>query len=77
MSASPWERVYPGWYRNREDSTVYVGKSCECHYSGCSFKWAVYTETDGISEMVDSTYEMTRSQAYEYAQQLIKRKAGE
>ena len=74
MTASKWQRIYPAWYQSRVDADVFVGNACDCTYSNCESKWAVFTESEAGPIAIDSTYARTRATATTYAEELIEKR---
>lgn len=67
MTTSRWTRTMPGWYVSRIDPRVEVKTYCDCSYSSCMGRWAVYFD----GESVPSTMNPTRAEATEMAERII------
>lgn len=68
---SKWERIYPGWYRNREAANVFVGRYCDCTRSYCGVRYAVFVDRGLGSESVDSSFAASLAEVKATAEELI------
>ena len=62
-----WSRQMRGVYVSRINPRVKVQTYCECTYSNCMMKWAVYLD----EKSVDSSFGWTRAEVTQDANKLI------